>query len=70
MFPNAHYVVLHIGEGRTELQDVSLTAIGDTRRFDLTEDIWIERLGWTTWPTCSLRPAMPTSSTVLCVRRR
>ncbi|HWZ53080.1 MAG TPA: hypothetical protein VNW54_16615 [Granulicella sp.] len=44
MFPDAHYVVLHIGPGRTVLQDVSLTAIGDAGRFDLTPDIWVERL--------------------------
>jgi hypothetical protein len=44
MFPNAHYVTLHIGQSRTALQDVALTAIGETGRFDLTPDIWIERL--------------------------
>jgi hypothetical protein len=44
MFPSAHYVALHIGQGRTAHQDVSLAAIGETGRFELTPDIWIERL--------------------------
>src|SRR5258708_7677705 len=43
MFANGHYVALHIARGPTS-PDAALKVVGRSGRFDLTEDIWIERL--------------------------
>lgn len=43
MFPNGHFVALHIAPGPTS-PDAALKVIGRSGRCNLTDDIWIERL--------------------------
>jgi len=39
------YVVLHMGQGPVfNLNDPRVMPVGNSQRFDLTDDIWIERL--------------------------
>lgn len=44
MTSSAHYVVLHIGAKLAGPSETSLAFIGENGRFDITADIWIERL--------------------------
>ena len=45
--PEPRYIVLHIGTGpsRLEAKSGSQLIVRNRRRFQLTDDIWIERLG-------------------------
>ena len=44
MIPERHYVVIHRSPGPPPNSPAALAAIAQTRKFDLTSDIWIQRL--------------------------
>ncbi len=62
-FPKACYVILHISLGPTESQEASSDHLvaRDDERFQLRDDIWIERLDEGLLKIYSKRASLPTT---------